>query len=258
MREPIDVAVEGRRYRLRCPSIADMSRFKKAVRVAGGRRHAFGDKLLLIEAGLKAIGEAANAMDDPEIIAALEEVQGAKERVRVLIGDMQAGTMAEMDPTEFVEAINAALEVTPRLAHASDVVERSYPPYAEALADDEVYPEIAGRVALELFLDAADGLAAPVRRGFSGLSAETLGAIPASDMTHVFAAFMQAVEASEAEKKGSLLRSSGVSSRSTSKASSTPRRKSRSRSAKDGISDNGASGSSASIPNGQATPETMN
>lgn len=255
MREPIEIAVETRRYVLRQPSIADLASYKRAVRRAGGRNVALGDKLLLIEAGLKAIA-ASHGGDDPAIGESLAVVADAKSRLIAFIGDMQAGAFEGEPDAAFVQAADEALTWSPELQHIANVVERHHAPYADALADAEVYPEIAGRVALELFLERAEGLSVPVKRGFNGLSAETLDAVPAADLPLIHARFQSEIQVSEAEKKGSRSPISGGASQSSSAASSTERPTGRSRPKKASTSDRSISERFPSTLNGRQSPVT--
>lgn len=257
MREPIEIAVEGRRYVLRQPSIADLSTYKRAVRRAGGRNVALGDKLLLIEQGLKAIAKSAGN-DDPAIGDSLAVVSDAKARLIAFIADMQAGAFEGEPDAAFVEAADEALTWSAELQHIASVVERHHAPYADALADAEVYPDIAGRVALELFLERAEGLSVAVKRGFSGLSAETLDAVPAADLPVIHARFQAEIQVSEAEKKGSRSPISGDASRSSSGDSSTERPTSRSPRKKASTSDRSISERFPSTLNGRQSPVTTN
>lgn len=257
MREPIEIQVESRRYVLRQPSIADLSTYKRAVRRAGGRNVALGDKLLLIEAGLKAIA-AAQGGDDPVIEQSLGVVADAKARLVAFIGDMQAGAFEGEPDATFVQAADEALTWSAELQHIASVVERHHAPYADALADAEVYPEIAGRVALELFLEAAEGLSAPVKRGFNGLAAETIDAVPLGDLPLIHARFQAEIQVSESEKKGSRSPTSGDDARSSSAATSTERPVTLSRPKKPSTSQRSTSERFPSTRNGHRNPVTTN
>lgn len=257
MREPIEIAVEARRYVLRQPTIADLSNYKRAVRKAGGKSVALGDKLLLIESGLKAMAAGAGR-EDPAISEALGLVGEAKSKLMTFVGDVQAGAFEGADSADMVAAADEALQWDADLQHIAGVVERHYPPYADALADAEVYPEIAGRVALEMFLESAEGLAAPMRQSMGRLATETLEAVPSSDLPVIHTRFQAELQLAEAEKKGLASRTSGDADQSNSEASSTARRTPRSGRGKRSTSAASSSVSSPSTLNGQHSPATTN
>jgi len=187
-------AAEGVVYLLRTPSVADVARYEREVRAAGGRKHSVGELWRAVETGLEALAEHGDVEDS------LGYVRSARARLVELVTEMNA---AEGEAREAAAKELGALLFDEEMDRIAEAVAAADPRLRRMVADNEVYQQVRGQVAARLFLAGWEGVEGSVRRGLDGASEATLRLIPQARFPDIAAFVDGLLRPAEGERKNS-------------------------------------------------------
>lgn len=213
---------EGKRvvYLLRTPGLYDKTRLRRAITAAGGRQHGVIATLRLLRAGVEEImagGDAAMrdlhvGMIDGYVAAYLDHF------ARLRRG--QYSVQTEEARAEFAAAVDRLARFDEDLAPVAAVVREHYQPYAQAIADDLVYPEIEAIEATRLFLVGWENRRPEFRRDQSGVPDKLLAAVPEHHRREIALELQRLMMPTEEEERDSSSPSSPGSTAETADATS--------------------------------------
>lgn len=179
-REPVALQPRegGPTYLLRVPRVADRAAYRREVAAAGGRQWGH---LTLIEDVKATVERLLPGEDDrPEREARVAELDAYAQGVRDAFEAWQADRS-----TENREALTDALRTSARVDEIVGIVRSVDSASARKIADNEVYPQIAGLVAARMFLVGWRDLPAPFRRSAFGLDDALLDQVPTDDLVAI-------------------------------------------------------------------------
>lgn len=208
-REPVSLQPRegGPTYLLRVPRVADRAAYRREVSAAGGRRRS---QLALIEDVKDAVERLLPGEDDrPEREARLGELEAQAQGIRDALEVWQTDRSPESQA-----ALLAALQTSERVNEIVAIVRSVDAAIARKIADNEVYPQIAGLVAARMFLVGWQGLPVPFKRSAFGLDDALLDQVPSGDLVAIGERVAELLEPPQ-ERLGNSASASGGSSSPT-------------------------------------------
>lgn len=215
-----DAIVEGKRvrYHLRVPSFAEKTKLKRAITMAGGRRHAPAAVVAVCRQAVEGVYEGA---PPAHLIAILDEVEAAgRAAAEAYIALPEAN-----GPEVRERFLDAAVRFQAANVHFSAMVEE-VSPYSTTLAgmlgDNAVYLDIVGREGARLLLMGWDNVKGEFSRSPHGVPDPVLDRIPNAHWPLLGAEVERLYGLTEEEVGKSASPSPGPCDGETSTGTSTP------------------------------------
>lgn len=206
---------DGPVYLLRVPRVVDRATYRREVSAAGGRTW---PQLTLIEE-VKTVVERLLPGDEnaADRDARLIELDAHADAIKAALEAWQ-----QDHSDENAKALVDSLQPDERVSEIVEIVRRHDTGVARKIADNEVYPQIAGLVAARMFLRdwQGDGLP-PFKRSAFGFDDALLDAIPTGDLVAIGQKIGSLLEPPETRLGNSASASSGPSSPTSSPDSKT-------------------------------------
>ncbi len=220
-----DDQAEGERavYSFRPPTVYTRAAYRAALARAGLVYHDPVALLAVMREGLEAIFEG-----DP----------GELDAHRALL-ERYAAELADEALTPETGRLVGELEL---------ILRRHYPAFADRMADNELFVELAPVEAFRQFVTAWRGVEVAFRAGPDGVPKELLEGLPIEHVQHVAGVILGVEQPSPSAEKNSELPSTGDGTRARSKTAKSTRRKTPRRPATPGGSSRSGSNGSTSIP----------
>lgn len=186
--EPLVLGPEAspRTYYLKVPAAIERAKWRHAVAAQGGRFHG---QIGLLD-GLKRGVQTVMASSPPDILeAVVEHIDLYRAAMLDFAKDSVGGAYDNTADPEVLRAFTESLARLGALGRSLAVYEMetvaAYPPYAQMVADDQVYWTICGIEGVKLFLKNYDGLTVPFSKLPGGVPETVLAAIPESDLEQI-------------------------------------------------------------------------
>jgi len=200
--ERLELGLESDRrvYLLKPPSVYERVKFRRAVSAAGGRLHG---QLSLIEALGRAVVELMAESPPEARDAVLAKIEAHRVKAVECMEAARALQFEESEDTRraFAAAAAALAESGRGLVVIEAEAVGAHPAYAQMVADDAVYWEIAGIEGARLFLMGWEGITGKFARNAGGLSEASLAAISQGDFAVIGAKIESLCRVSETQRK---------------------------------------------------------
>jgi hypothetical protein len=210
-------------YLLKVPTVVDRVRYRRAVRAEGGKAWSELQMLEAMEDGLrKILVEPEDQQKLEELVAAIVTYRG---NISEVLDEFRKEIIEEEsseDQVEFIRGLVARMEPPVEVREIERIVFDHYLPYAEMVADRDVFQEISGLVASRMFLAGWKGLDVPFKRTKTGVSDEMLGHLPRIHLAMIGAHVQQMMEPNINQLKKSPSRSGGRGDPDRSSGIETP------------------------------------
>lgn len=221
---PERLEIGDKAYLLRPPTVAERTRWRRAIAAAGGKQHGQVALLLCMADGVRALMADQPDLRDP----LLARIDAHRHNLTDLAVSATTGAFDNRD--EMTDEQRAALQArfdaldegSKGLAVIETAVSAAYPRYADMVAADLVYGQIAGIEGARLFLVGWEGFDGDVVRGANGVSEDSLAQIPEGHLPRIGMAVEALTRVSEKQRKNSASPPLSSSGGETSSISKTP------------------------------------
>jgi hypothetical protein len=205
--EPLEIGAY--KYQLKPPTVAERTRWRRAIAAAGGRQHG---TIGILDALAKGVLVVMQDSPDDARQGCLNKIYAQKDRVGAFYNmalDLPVTPPADWTEDDkarhqaFVDAGRAMNEGSADLAIIVAEVSAAYPAYCQIVADDAIYWETAGIEAVRMFLVGWEGFDAELTRGAAGVAEESLGLIPEQHLREIGQAFESLAKVGPQQRKNS-------------------------------------------------------
>lgn len=203
-KQPEAITVGDREYLMRPATVAERTRWRRAIAASGGRQHGPLALLNCLAAGVRSLMKNSPAPVRDAVLAKIDAQRvnvvaffGAAQKVAIDGGDMKQ---------EFLEAGRLMNEGDAGLAVVIAEVSANYPAYAQMVADEETYWPISGIEALRMFCVGwkNKGAEMPCERGAAGMTDDSLAEIPEGDLMAIGQGYENLIRVSPQKRKNLL------------------------------------------------------
>lgn len=206
-KQPEPITIGDRTYMMRPATVAERSRWRRAIAAAGGRQHGPAGLLNCLSAGVRLLMKDSA----PEIRdAVLAKVDAQRDRIidffQAARASAATGDDSAAERDAFIAAGRAMNEGDADLAVIVAEVTANYPAYAQMVADEATYWPICGLEALRMFCTGWTGIGAPCERGAGGLTDESLAEVPEGDLPTIGSLYENLIRVTPSQRKNLLSR----------------------------------------------------
>lgn len=187
------------KYHLKIPTTIDRIQYQREVTRAGGRNWNHIQMLETLEEGVRTIlSEPEDQEQREEFVNAIREykdlIAEVLDEFRQEHSEIDAGDEDNEDHMAHFNELAKKMAPPLLIRQIESVILDQYQPYADRMADREVYPEFRGMVAAKMFLVGWEGIEAKFKRTKTGVPDDTLQHISRVHMLQIGGHMQQLLE----------------------------------------------------------------
>lgn len=179
---PEAITIGARKYFVKPATVAERTRWRRAIAAGGGRQHGPAVMLNCLAAGIRAL-YADNPEGTPVRDALLAKIDAQRVCVTTFYEAAKFAVNGDAEANQvFLDAAKVMAEGEAGLAVIIAEVSENYPAYVQLVADEAMYWVVAGIEACRMFMTGWEGLDMPFVRGPAGVTDDCLAEIPEADL----------------------------------------------------------------------------